>query len=293
MLTLRKTSSADADASAPPAAAGSLPFNPNNKLMSPEALEKILATHGVTGAPPIDINVYRLAMVHKSYCTRKNENYLTGNVHCPPDVRVKLQESSNERLEFLGDAVLSLVVADYLYERFPDSDEGFLTTIRSKLVCGKSLSRLADIIGLAEWLVISKQIEDDNGRGNAKILEDTFEALLGAIFLDFGDFGFLRAKAFVTGVLERYIDFAQLVTSAQSTKDKFLRFYAARFGSMPSFGEIERAADGSEVEVSIRNRDGFVVAVGTGSNKKEAEADASVRALRYYGHDVADASFGL
>ena len=264
-----------------------LPFNAKNRLITHDALETLLRHHGVKQKYR-DINLYRLAMVHRSYCTRKNENFLTGNVHCPADVKVKLQENSNERLEFLGDAVLSLIVADYLFERFPDCDEGFLTTIRSKLVCGKSLAKLAEAIGLAEWLVVSRQIDDDNGRNNAKILEDTFEALLGAIFRDFGEDGFNAAQAFVTGVLEQYIDFATLICSAQSAKDRFIRFYASRFGSLPSFVDLDRTpgSNGGEIEISIKNRDGFVVAIGSGSSKKDAEADASARALKYYGQEM-------
>lgn len=260
------------------------PFNAKNKLITPETLDALLASYGIRDKLR-DINMYRLAMIHRSYCTRKNENYKTGNVMCPAEVKVKLQENSNERLEFLGDAVLSLVVADYLYERFPDCDEGFLTTIRSKLVCGKSLAKLGEAIGLGPWLIISRQIDEDNGRGNAKILEDTFEALLGAIFIDFGRDGFSRTKTFVTGIIEHHIDFATMICSAQSAKDKFIRFYASRFGCNPTFSEIERSGSG-DAEVSIKNRDGFVVAIGSGSSKKEAETDASARALKRFGQEL-------
>ena len=95
-----------------------------------------------------------------------------------------LQENSNERLEFLGDSILNLTVARYVFDRYPDDNEGFLTNMRTKLVNGKMLAFLGEKIGLQNHVVISKQIESNRGRSNKNVLEDAFEALIGAIFLD-------------------------------------------------------------------------------------------------------------
>ena len=105
-----------------------LPYNPLNILVQKSDILNLTKNFK-------DINLYRKAFVHKSYCTRKNENFLNGNINCPPGC-LPLQEDSNERLEFLGDSILNMVVADYLFERYPDENEGFLTRMRTKLVNG-------------------------------------------------------------------------------------------------------------------------------------------------------------
>jgi ribonuclease-3 len=266
-----------------------LPYNSKNKLLTDDDLKHILKRYGVN-TKHRNLALYQLAMVHRSYCTRKNENFVSGNTKCPVHVKVRLQEMSNERLEFLGDAVLSLVVAEYLYERYPIQDEGFLTSLRSKLVCGKMLSKLCGHLGLAEWAIISKQVEDDGGRDSAKLQEDALEAFIGALFLDFGKTGFSMAKTFIVSLIETFVDFAQLVSTIQSNKDRFVKAFAARYGVPPVFVEHQVGGGGgvgqSQAEnthIAIKDRDGCVVAVGSGPNKKEAEQDATNKALVYLG----------
>ncbi|MBI3577591.1 ribonuclease III [Candidatus Gottesmanbacteria bacterium] len=95
-------------------------------------------------------------------------------------------KESNERLEFLGDAVLSFLTSEFLYKAYPDYPEGTLTNIRSSLVKTKSLADLASKLGLGELLFLSRGEEDSGGRQNTSLLADTFEALLGALYLDQG-----------------------------------------------------------------------------------------------------------
>ena len=90
---------------------------------------------------------------------------------------------SNERIEFLGDSVLSFITSRYIFEKFKDNPEGYLTKVRAAVVCSKSLSSLANKIGLGKYLYLGKG-EEENGRNNPKILENAFEALLAAIYLD-------------------------------------------------------------------------------------------------------------
>ena len=157
-----------------------IPYNPSNLVMTKEDIQTIIRGHHV----PRNLDLYRTSMVHKSYCTRKNQNIETGNVNCPNNC-LPLQDESSERLEFLGDAVLNLVIGNYLFERYPDENEGFLTKMRTKLVCGTMLAFLAGKMNIAKYFIISRQIEESqDGRLNAKILEDAFESFLGALFLD-------------------------------------------------------------------------------------------------------------
>lgn len=131
------------------------PYNSRNRVLNENELRALLLPFDTDTFH--DINYYRRAFIHKSYVTRKNENYLDGNTNCPIDC-MPLQENSNERLEFLGDSILNLIVARYVFDRYPDDNEGFLTNMRTKLVNGKMLAFLGEKIGLQNHVVISKKI---------------------------------------------------------------------------------------------------------------------------------------
>jgi ribonuclease-3 len=251
----------------------------------PADLKKLLGAFDINDAPN-DISIYRLALVHRSYCTRKNENFIEGNANKPKGC-VGLQECSNERLEFLGDSVLGMVVASYLYERYPDHDEGFLTTMRARIVNGIMLAKLSKKIGIGPIVLISKQIEEANGRESPKILEDTLEALIGAIYLDFKSRGVAVARKFIVNMIESNIDFAELVSKNRNYKDVFLKYFMQQYNYAPKFSDmpVSTHAYGSgdkSCGVCIKTKDGGIIAVGRGVNKKAAESDASYNALRYY-----------
>lgn len=260
-----------------------MPYNPLNVLITEEDLTELLAKYDVQSKFR-DISFYRMALVHKSYCTRRNENFINGNVNCPPNC-IGLQECSNERLEFLGDSVLGLVIAQYLYDRFPDSEEGFLTKIRTRIVNGQMLAVLSEKIGLDRYVLISKQIEENTGRKNQKILEDTLEAVIGAVFLDFAECGFAVVRDFIISIVETHIDFSELITANHNYKDMLLKYYQHNMNYLPRFYElnVENKKNGKEYTICVRNKEGTIVATGTGSNKKQAENAAALNALRYYG----------
>ena len=264
-----------------------MPYNPKNYLITSEDLKLLLSENGVD-APFTNISTYRKAFVHRSYCTRKNENFVNGNIKCPPDC-LPLQECSNETLEYLGDSVLGLAVAHYLYERFPDSEEGFLTKIRTRLVNGQMLSVLSEKIGLDRYIIVSKQIEEKGGRRSQNHLEDVFEALLGAIFMDFNTqgegIGYKTASEFIINVIENNIDFSELVSANNNYKDMLLKYFQHSLNHLPKFYElnVDNKHNGKQYTVCIKNKEGLVIATGTGSNKKQAENHAARNALVYYG----------
>ena len=275
------------------------PFNEHNTLINDEQLIQFMEKYGITKKYN-DINMYRKALLHKSYCTRKNENFINGNTLCPKNC-LPLQEESNERLEFLGDAVLNFVVGDYLYERYPDVNEGFLTRIRTRLVNGNMLAWLGEKMELGKFLVISKQIEQHNGRTNKKILEDAFEALLGAIYLDYNAFkintsgkmsvidnsgiGFQIVYTFIQNVLEMYVDFSDLVHQKDNPKDKFMKQCQHIYQWIPRLLEVDVTEENNAKihTVCIRNKNEDVVAIGKGCSRKSAEIEACTNALVYYG----------
>lgn len=253
-----------------------LPYNEKNVLITEEHLHDLLQAYDVY-KPFKNLDIYRCAMVHKSYCTRKNENFYDGNVECPTGC-IPLQEESNERLEFLGDSVLNIAVASYLFERYPDENEGFLTRMRTKLVNGRMLAKLCKIVGLNKYILISKQIEDNDGRNILNILEDAFEAFLAAIYLDFD---YETAKTWIISIIENNLDFSELVRQNHNYKDQLLKYFQQNYGYMPKFYEqdVETVNNHKIFKVCLKDSSDNIISIGCGSNKKEAENDAASKAL--------------
>lgn len=258
------------------------PYNERNRLITDAELRAILTEYDVT-IPFRDIDIYRNALVHKSYCTRKNENFLNGNLNCPEGC-LPLQEESNERLEFLGDSILGKVVGAYLFERYPDENEGFLTKMRTKLVNGKMLAHLSDIVGLKPYIILSKQIEDGDGRGSTNILEDAFEAFIAAIYLDYGEQGDHMARTWILSVIEKNLDFAELIRQNNNYKDIFLKYFHQNFDYAPRFFEmkVDTVNGQKRFSVCVKDNKGNVMSIGHGATKKEAENDAAKNALNEY-----------
>lgn len=257
------------------------PFNVHNVLIEAADVQRLVLAYypDMPFGGVRDINLYRKAMTHRSYCTRKNENFVEGNARCPPDC-IPLQEESNERLEFLGDSVLNLIVANYLYERFPDENEGFLTKMRTKLVNGGMLAQLCGMFGLARWIIISRQIDEHGGRGNQKVLEDTFEAFLGALYIDHG---FDVVQRWLVAFIEANVDFTDLIKQQTNYKDQLAKYFQHAFNCLPRFSEVPAAAGSDAYTVCVRNRDDAIVGTGRAANKKTAENEAARQALRFYG----------
>ena len=186
----------------------------------------------------------------------------------------------NERLEFLGDSVLSLIVANYLFHKYPDKDEGFLTRIKTKLVNGTQLAKLAKTINLGKYILMSNHVANIKGRDSQKILEDAFEAFLAAIF---NDLGFDAVNSFVLNIIDA-LDFNEILIE-DNYKDILLR-YAQHDKIKPSTPEYTLiSTDGPP-----HNRT-FTVAVvingmqhcqGTGKSKKQAEQIAAFSTLKKF-----------
>lgn len=282
-----------------------LPYNPSNHLLQHDDLRKLFDQNGLENVEYHNINLYRNAFVHRSYCTMKNDDFESGNERCPPDC-LPLQEMSYERLEFLGDSILGTVVAKYLYERYPDQAEGFLSKMRTKIVNGKMLGFLAEKVGFPPYVILSKQIEQSHGRTNYKIMEDVFEAFIGAICMDFQNVndevtlppnipivplsgaGHYIAEQWIITILEKYIDFADLIQQKNNYKDMLSQYMQHRFQDSPRFYEINvNMRNNIKVfKYCVKDRVGAVLGTGTGNSRKEAENNAAKAALEYYGQTV-------
>lgn len=273
-----------------------LPYNPTNILPLEKDIRKFFNDHGLEDTNFININIYRNAFVHRSYCTMKNTDFKTGNERCPSDC-LPLQEMSYERLEFIGDAILGCVVATYLYQRYPDQAEGFMSKLRTKIVNGKMLGYLSNKIGFPTFAILSKQVEDVHGRNNYKIMEDVFEAFIGAIYTDFNDgdtslclsgSGYHIAEKWIISVLEKYLDFAELIQTKNNFKDILVQYMHHSFQDIPKFFEMKVHVTNNQKVFTycVKNRSGFVIGTSKGDNKKDAENYAARAALIYYGQLV-------
>ncbi len=190
---------------------------------------------------------------------------------------------SNERLEFLGDAVLQITISEYLYKNFKNHSEGALTKIRQSLVCEKMLASIARKINLGEYIHIGRGEELTDCRFRPKVLADTFEALVGAIYLDSDSFKYENAKDAVLNLFEDAIrDSEKMQTSDYKT---MLQQLVEKDGaSILEYFLVSE--DGPEhnktffVEARVNNN---LVGTGTANTKKDAEMMAAKAALRLFG----------
>jgi ribonuclease-3 len=290
--------------------AENLPYNNKNVLLMEDDLTELFKNNGLENIVYKNINLYRTAFVHKSYCTMKNVDFEKSNENRPVDC-LPLQDMSYERLEFLGDSLLGMIVASYLYNRFPDQNEGFLSKIRTKIVNGKMLGFLSDKIGFPKFAIISKQVEEAGGRKNFKIMEDIFEAFLGALYLDFqtdadeidmprhikitpfSGAGFFIVEQWIVYIIENYIDFCELIRVKNNFKDMLASYMQNNLQDIPRFYEINIISkDNNRVfTYCVKDRNNSVLATATGHTKKDAENNAAREALNYYGVDILDFNF--
>lgn len=206
-------------------------------------------------------DLLRLAFTHRSYLNEHRDKVM----------------SHNERLEFLGDAVLELIVTEHLFAKFPDQTEGSLTLLRSALVKAETLSDAASKMGMNEYLLLSKGEAKDTGRARQIILANTIEALIGAIFLDQG---YESAKYFISRHIFYLID--QIVSEEgwMDAKSKFQEEAQEDKGITPSYKTIKEDGPDHDKEFTVGVYLGKeLIAEGSGKSKQEAEQEAAKKAL--------------
>ncbi len=200
------------------------------------------------------------ALTHRSYL---NEN--------------KSSKAHNERLEFLGDAVLELAVTHFLYFKYPNKPEGELTAFRSALVNTYSLADTAETIGLNGMLLLSKGESKDTGRARQIILANAFEALLGAVYLDQG---YDVAEGFLAKHLYAKIDAVVQERSWQDAKSKFQELAQEKKGTTPSYKTMKEAGPDHDKRFTVGVYIGEKqIAIGEGLSKQEAEQSAAHAAI--------------
>ena len=185
---------------------------------------------------------------------------------------------SNERLEFLGDSVLNLVVAEYLFEEFSDQDEGFLTKVRAKLVNRIALADAAELIHLVDFILVSKNLSNTFKNGSRTVLADATEALIGAIYLDNG---LDKAKEFIHKILIEPNSKDDLYLIDENFKSQLLEFAQANKLDNPVYTVIKEEGPQHNRIFTIKVEIGEVeYGKGKGRNKKTAEQNAAHVALQ-------------
>ncbi len=228
------------------------------------SIEKLSEKIGVTFK---DITLLRTACTHRSFL---NENRVAGMEH-------------NERLEFLGDAVLELVVTSYLFRKFPKKQEGELTAYRSSIVNTISLIKVAEHLGLNEFILLSKGEAKDTGRARSVILANAIEALIGAIYIDQG---YNAAANFIAERVLEVIDIEDIIQNKSwiDAKSKFQESAQEKVGVTPSYKTLKEVGPDHDKKFTLGVFLGDVqIAMGTGQSKQEAEQQAAVKALEVKG----------
>jgi len=266
----------------------SMPFNNKNILLYDNDLHDLLINNNITNDIFIfnDINLYRTAFVHQSYCTMKNLDFQNSNSKCPSDC-LPLQDMSYERLEFLGDSILDMIISSYLYNRYPDQNEGFLSKLRTKIVNGKMLGFLSNNIGLSKYAIISKQVEETNGRNNYKLMEDIFEAFIGALFID-SNYNYDVVNKWIISIIENYLDFSDLILSKNNYKDVLIFYMQHHLQDVPKFLELDVNIKDSIkfFKYCIKDKNNTIISTSVGNSKKEAENNCAFEALKHYNIDI-------
>ncbi|MBP3738837.1 MAG: ribonuclease III [Muribaculaceae bacterium] len=228
------------------------------KLLFVKDKELYVFIHNITGYYPRDIDLYRLALVHRS----KPVKLPSG------------QWANNERLEFLGDAVLDTVVADYLYALFPQEREGFLTSTRAKIVQRESLNRIGVLLHVDAHVRASTH----SSSHNSYICGNAVEALVGAFYLDHG---YKRAQRFIVErIVEKHFDLDSLVHSESNFKSRLIE-WTQKYRVAIDFELVDTLTDGSGNPIfkTAIMLGGVYAADGTGYSKKESHQAASKRVM--------------
>ena len=274
----------------------SIPYNENNILIESEDVERLLSQFNIK-IKVNNIEIYREAMSHYSYVNQKYYSKFSREMNEMKKNRsalVELRDVSSERLEFVGDGTIKDILCSYLYLRYkinPKGDEGFMTYLKTKIEDKSSFSRFAKEIGLDTYILISKQTELIKGRNSDKILEDAFEAFLGALKLDQGQD---ICKKLIEYFLENSVDYPSLIYQNENYKDQLMQLFHSNKWISPIYWEVSCKVGGTSTQKIYtmgvldpmttlddmgRPTDIIIIAEGEGTSKQKAEQQAALNAL--------------
>lgn len=281
-------------------------YNKNNILIDANYIQNILKQVGINENIR-DLKIWQTAFTHNSYSKKwkKNRKY-TGYENIKEmtkksddtcddqSICVNIQEDSNERLEWLGDSILDSVVTNYICKRFPNSDEGFMSKLLTKLVRTQSLSKISKFYNFNKYILLSKNLDISlNSRNNDKINEDIFEAFVGALFTDFESISYGYAidlcSKFIIKSFENHIDFVDAINIDDNFKDQLMRLYHKMYKGtnkspiLPIYEVESNNEDNKTFTIIIKDpKINKIVGRGTAKKKQHAEQNAAEMALKFY-----------
>lgn len=215
----------------------------------------------LVGRPVADLSLYRRALTHRSLLRVHPEHAL----------------ESNERLEFLGDALLDVLVGEVLYERFPGEDEGTLTRLRARLVSEQPLAEYARHLNLGAHLLMSENAARGEGRNNPSILADAFEALVGAVYLDHG---YEATQDFVREHVLEPFDLSEVAARDDNYKSRLLEHMQAHGRPQPTYRVVKEDGPSHNKTFTVEVQIGDTpYRQGTAGSKQAAEQQAARRTL--------------
>lgn len=226
-----------------------------NRILTNSADKQLLLQlEHLLGFTPGHVEYYKLALMHRSK---------------PEDAT-----DSNERLEFLGDAILGAIIAEYLFKKYPYQPEGYLTELRSRIVRRETMNNVALRMGLNKMVQYN---QNDRGLSRSHIFGNALEALIGAVYLDQG---FIKTRKFILNqIIRAYIDLDMMESTDTNYKNQLLS-WAQRGNKVLSFDTLDESMDSTRKLFTVGIMlDGELFATGTGYNKKEAGQVAAKNAL--------------
>lgn len=252
-------------------------INLRNTYIKEEDVEAIFTKGGLEGIKPNNIGYYQTAFSHTSYVKEEDYSFIFDLLKIDKDKYVNFQNTSYQRYEFAGDSIVNSIIAIYLYDRYGEQQEGFLTKLKIKLISKEFLSKFARHLGFNKYLLLSNHMENTNGRNKNNVLEDSFEAFIFAMKLD--GLSLDTIEKFVINVMEDCVNFSKLIFNNDNYKDR-VKKYTQKYNKKLEFTiltELGSAASRSYIVSCVI--DGKMMATGFGKSKKNAEHQASLKTL--------------
>ena len=304
-----------------------LVINKNNKQITENVIIKILSDIDIK-YNVFDIETFRIALTHPTYIIKNYDlksfksilmgiNFIKGQDIIPiseeeMQIAIPLGDTSYERLEFLGDSIIRLIISDYITRRYPEMMEGDLTKLRSQIENSSTLAEISRKIGLPKYMLISRNLEAIGARNkNNKYQCDILEAFIAALYYDslgirYKDIGSLNSHHFITNniedniesigygyslcytflikLIENEIDFASLLETVNNYKDELLQlFHKLKWGD-PEYKLMETILDENNkkrFKMYVRDNEGKIIGIGIGTSKQKGEKIAARKALQY------------
>ena len=267
-------------------------INENNIPITKEFIDSIFRKYKFNHKVK-NLEVFQLAMVHISYLNRTTITEKTARLLkdvIPIDdsnkkLAMSLKDQCYGRLEYLGDAIIHAILAEYLFDRYKNEDEGFLTKLRTKLEKDVTLSELSKKVGLHKYAIVARNIEQSGGRlNNVHMTEDIFEAFFGALSLEVK---YEKCKDLLISIIENEIDIAELIYNDDNYKDRLMQYFHQVKWSEPKYFEDvsqqknikEGCQEIRSFTTYVKNPSGEILGAGVGNSKTKSEQNAAYNAL--------------